>query len=265
MDDYPAHFAEPRGAVSAGVVGHGLHVDEDVARDDARSPPVAVIEGDDIGEVVVSEVSAVHLQQPCGRAEDVVHVAQHISFRFGHFAQPPGRQALLREPVRAVVGIVAYSHSYLFFMRFLPVPRGSGIPSLLRREPPYADSGSAPDSGCGTETGQPSSPARGSAGEGRTLSCRRLRPCEASVRPRRGPGNCPASAFSSFRKSRLSALPEARLSGLSQRPGRPKRRPHSASGSRRRGVFAPRSVAGGGLPYFLKQFAADIVCFGSGG
>ena len=56
VDHYPAHLLQGRRAVLAGVVGNGLDVDEDVARDDPRAFAVAVIERDDVGEVIVPEV-----------------------------------------------------------------------------------------------------------------------------------------------------------------------------------------------------------------
>ena len=53
--DDPAHFLERRAAVLPGIVGDGLDVDEDVARDYAGAFAVAVIERNDVGEIVVPE------------------------------------------------------------------------------------------------------------------------------------------------------------------------------------------------------------------
>ena len=76
-----------------------------------RSPfAVAVIERNDVGEIVVPEPLAVHLQEPLRRAKNVAHIAQRIPFRFGHFAQPCRRQAFLRQPEGTIVVIVSYCH-----------------------------------------------------------------------------------------------------------------------------------------------------------
>ena len=108
--DDPAHFLERRAAVLPGIVGDGLDVDEDVARDYAGAFAVAVIERNDVGEIVVPEPLAVHLQKPLRRAEDVTHIARRIPFRFGHCAKPCRRQAFLRQPEGTIVVIVSYCH-----------------------------------------------------------------------------------------------------------------------------------------------------------
>lgn len=98
-----------------GVVGHRLHVDEDVAGDGACSAAVAVIEGDDVGEVVVSEVLTVHFEQPLGRAEDIVDLGERVALLLGHAPQPRGGEPFLRQPVGASVGMVSYSHCRAVF------------------------------------------------------------------------------------------------------------------------------------------------------
>ena len=108
--DDPAHFLERRAAVLPGIVGYGLDVDENVARNDAFAFAVAVIERNDVGEIVVPEPLTVHLQEPLRRAKNVAHIAQRIPFRFGHFAQPCRRQAFLRQPEGTIVVIVSYCH-----------------------------------------------------------------------------------------------------------------------------------------------------------
>ena len=108
---YPAHFAEGRGAVDPGVVAHRIHVYEDIAGYNPLPFQVAVIEGDDVGEIVVSEKLPVHLQQAAGRAEDVGHVSKPIALAAGHLLQPSGRQPLLRQRIGTVVVVVFYSHN----------------------------------------------------------------------------------------------------------------------------------------------------------
>ena len=61
-----------------------------------------------VGEIVVSEVLAVHLQQPLRRAENVVHIAERVTFGCGGFGQPAGREALGGVTVFRIVGVVAY-------------------------------------------------------------------------------------------------------------------------------------------------------------
>ena len=55
------HLLACRRAIYAGVVGDGLHVDKYVATNHARALAVAVVEGDHIGEVVVTDEVNVHL------------------------------------------------------------------------------------------------------------------------------------------------------------------------------------------------------------
>ena len=113
------------------VVGDGFDVDEDVARDDPRAFAVAVIERDDVGEVIVPEVLAVHLQQPLRRAENIGDVAQRVALPCGHFVQPSCREALLRESVGAVVGKVSDSH--FFRCCYVVVrPGADGVPATAR-------------------------------------------------------------------------------------------------------------------------------------
>ena len=131
VDHYPAHLLQGRRAVLAGVVGNGLDVDEDVARDDPCVFAVAVIERDDVGEVIVPEVLAVHLQQPLRRAENIGDVAQRVALPCGHFVQPSCREALLRESVGAVVGKVSDSH--FFRCCYVVVrPGADGVPATAR-------------------------------------------------------------------------------------------------------------------------------------
>ncbi len=106
--DDPPHLLQRCGAVLAGVVRDCFHVDEYVSRDDACALPVAVIERDDVGEIVVAEVLAVHLQQPLRRAENVVHIAECVTLSCGGFGQPAGREALGGVTVFRIVGVVAY-------------------------------------------------------------------------------------------------------------------------------------------------------------
>lgn len=61
VDHYPAHLLKRRESVQPGVVGDGFDVDEDVARNHAGAFAVAVVERDDVGEIVVPQVLAVHL------------------------------------------------------------------------------------------------------------------------------------------------------------------------------------------------------------
>ena len=83
MNNYAAHLVELRCSVNAGIVGNGLDIDEYIACNYPLAFAVAVIEGDDIGKVVVAEELTIHLQKSLGRAEDVGHIAQRVTLLLG--------------------------------------------------------------------------------------------------------------------------------------------------------------------------------------
>ena len=68
MNNDAQHLLARCGTIESGIVAHGLDVDEDIARDVALLE-VAVVEGYDVGEVVVPEELDVHRAMTLRRAE----------------------------------------------------------------------------------------------------------------------------------------------------------------------------------------------------
>ena len=76
-----------------GIGAHGVEADEEVA---AHNIALAIVEGDDVGVVVVPQVLAVDLKNLVIVAEDVGHVAHTLAVGAGHVAHP-GRGLAMRD------------------------------------------------------------------------------------------------------------------------------------------------------------------------
>ena len=111
VNNHSQHLLACSCAIQAGIIAHRLDVDEDVACNKALFQ-VAIIEGYDIGEVVVAEELDVHRTMTLGRAEDVVYLPNFVvALLLCHFAQPAAHKSLLRQAVGATVGIKHNIHS----------------------------------------------------------------------------------------------------------------------------------------------------------
>ena len=97
-------------SVQAGIVTHGLHIDEDVACDIALFE-VAIVEGYDVGKVVVTEELDVHRAMSLCRAEDVVHLLDAVvALGACNLAQPLAYESFISQPVVAPVVEIEYIH-----------------------------------------------------------------------------------------------------------------------------------------------------------
>ena len=85
VDDYAAEFAFVGLTNLIGVGGNGFERNEHVAVDLAAA---GVVEGDDVGEVVVLQKLPIHLQNFFIAAEDITERADHAIVISGHAFDP---------------------------------------------------------------------------------------------------------------------------------------------------------------------------------
>ncbi len=91
------------------IAPHGVEADEEVATDDVA---LGVVEGDDVGVVVVLQELAVDLEDTLVVAEDVAHVAHLLAIGGGYGAYPCGGLALLDGWHHGAFGVVG-NHVWL--------------------------------------------------------------------------------------------------------------------------------------------------------
>ena len=85
-----------------------------------RYPTLALLEGYNIGIVVVSEEVSVHLTMILRRAEDVVYLTYLISLAMYHLLEPASQYKALCRQVVAILIIEMYHINYLgLIYRFL--------------------------------------------------------------------------------------------------------------------------------------------------
>ena len=114
VNNHSQHLLACSCAIQAGIIAHRLDVDEDVACNKALFQ-VAIIEGYDIGEVVVAEELDIHCTMTLCRAENIVYLGNLVAtLLLCHLTQPTAHKALLWQAVVAVVGMKQYIHSLTF-------------------------------------------------------------------------------------------------------------------------------------------------------
>ena len=77
-------------AIGSGIGGYGIERDDKVA---VELVALAVVEGDNVGEIVVLEILTVDLEDFLVGAEEVAHLAYCLAIGGGHTAYPAGSVA----------------------------------------------------------------------------------------------------------------------------------------------------------------------------
>ena len=107
VSQYAVHLVGLGSAIDARIVSHRIDINKDIARHDFRALAVAVVEGDDVGEVVVTDEVDVHLAVYLRRAEYIVYIAHAVALLCGHTPEPLGRQSLLGQTICAIIVVVS--------------------------------------------------------------------------------------------------------------------------------------------------------------
>ena len=111
MNYHAEHLLTRRSSIQTGVVAYSFDVDEDIASDVA-SLQVAIVEGYDVGEVVVTEELDVHRTMTLCRAENVVYLGNiEVALFACYLAQPTTYKSLLRQSVVALLCVERNIHS----------------------------------------------------------------------------------------------------------------------------------------------------------
>ena len=105
------HLLAGGSAIEAGIVPYRLDIYKDVAGD-VTLFEIALVEGDDVGEVVVAEELDIHLSVSLCRAEDIGDFGNLIAtLLYRHFTQPTANKPLLWQTITARIVIEHYIHT----------------------------------------------------------------------------------------------------------------------------------------------------------
>ena len=94
MDDDPVEFGFEGCAVKGGIVADGVDADEQIAR---QGIPFAIIKGNDVGIVLVPEITDVHVKDVRVGTKDHGQVADLPALYFRHLFQPAVGEPFLTE------------------------------------------------------------------------------------------------------------------------------------------------------------------------
>ena len=113
MDDDPMQLPFIRLFELLGIGSYGVEADEEVAR---YSVPFGIVEGDDVGVIVMLQVLAVHFQYLLVGAEYVSHFAHLLALGGSHLFHPFGGFAFLDWRHRDVLSLIS-NHSLFVFLQ----------------------------------------------------------------------------------------------------------------------------------------------------
>ena len=119
MDDGAMQLLVVRLAELLGVGAHGVEANEEVARDLIAA---RIVEGDDVGVVVVLQILPVHLQNLLIRAKDVADVARLLAVAARHSLYPLANRRLPDGRERCLFRIECY-HITLVISKTVYLPR----------------------------------------------------------------------------------------------------------------------------------------------
>ena len=100
-------FLELR-SIQDGVLADRIDADEEIARKDV---PFAVVEGDDVREIVVLEITHVHVKDVVVRTENDGQVSDPPDLAFGDHPEPAVVERLTLECERNILVVIAYHGS----------------------------------------------------------------------------------------------------------------------------------------------------------
>ena len=110
MDNHAIKFVLELGPIEGGVLPDGIHADEQVAAD---SVALAIVERDDVGEVIVLQVLHIHVQDVVVRTENDGNVTQAPDLAFGNQFEPAVGKPLLLEGKFRILGEIR-DHNRIF-------------------------------------------------------------------------------------------------------------------------------------------------------
>ena len=94
MNDYPVQLVGEFRPVEGRVLTNRINADEQVA---VQAVSFAVVESDDVREVIMLEILHVHIQDVVVRTENNGDIPQAADLALGHQLQPAARQSLFLE------------------------------------------------------------------------------------------------------------------------------------------------------------------------
>ena len=111
MDNDPVQLVLEFGTIFESIFTDTVDTDEKIT---GKSVPFAIVEGDDVSEIVMLEVLLVYIEDVVVRTEDYRYVTNATNFAFSNKSKPSVVQSL---PFKNEVGIfkVVLNHIPLFF------------------------------------------------------------------------------------------------------------------------------------------------------
>ena len=105
MDNHPVQFIFELGSIKLRVLPDRVHADEEVT---VQAVTLAVVERDDVREVIVLQILHVHVQDVIVRAENDGNIAQPTDLTLGDQFEPTAGKPLLLESELRIFVIIGY-------------------------------------------------------------------------------------------------------------------------------------------------------------
>ena len=105
MDDYPMEFFVKLGTIFNGILADRVDTDEKIA---GKFLSLAIVECDDVGEVVMLEITHVDIEDVIVRTKYYVNIAQGSDFASGNELQPSVIRQFILENELYILAIIPY-------------------------------------------------------------------------------------------------------------------------------------------------------------